>query len=106
MRCALEQCGEFLEMKPPAVGSILRALGLSTKRLGASGRRIILLNSVRRRIHRLADNYKVLGADIREEQCAQCDELYHKEPYEAHDEQDLSDRLSRMTSDQLEDSFG
>lgn len=51
----LERRGELLEMRLRAVGGILRLLGFSTERLGAYGRGLTLLNSVRRRIHELAD---------------------------------------------------
>jgi hypothetical protein len=50
----LENNGELLVLAPRAVGSVLRTLGFSTQRLGAAGRGITLLNSVKQRIHDLA----------------------------------------------------
>ena len=57
----LKARGEMLEMTPKLVGNKLRAMGLTTKRLDASGRGIVLLDPVRRRIHRLAWIYQVGG---------------------------------------------
>jgi hypothetical protein len=51
--------GETLELDPRAVGHILRAMGLQTKRLGDAGRGIFFLNEIRRKIHRLAWSYGV-----------------------------------------------
>ena len=50
----LENNGELLVLAPRAVGSVLRTLGFSTQRLGATGRGITLLNSVKQRLHDLA----------------------------------------------------
>jgi len=99
----LERRGELLEMKPRAVGSILRVLGLSTKRLGASGRGITLLNSVRRRIHELADKPKIVGETTAARGCAQCYELYQKKSDDETDgEEDLIQKFNRMTDEELE----
>jgi hypothetical protein len=71
----LERRGELLVMNPRAVGNILRALGFSTQRLTAIQRGIILLNSVRLRIHQLASKYNLLEAGSRSNDCAQCLQL-------------------------------
>ena len=51
--------GEMLELTPRQVGSKLRSMGITTKRLDGLGRGIQLLDPVRRRIHRLAWNYQI-----------------------------------------------
>jgi len=99
----LERRGELLEMKPRAVGSILGVLGLSTKRLGASGRGVTLLNSVRRRIHELAEKHKINGEATAAKGCAHCYEMYRKEADDRQDEvADLSQKWDRMTDKERE----
>jgi len=71
----LERRGELLVINPRAVGNILRALGFSTQRLTAIQRGIILLNSVRLRIHQLASKYNLLELGSRSNDCAQCAQL-------------------------------
>lgn len=56
----LENNGELLVLAPRAVGSVLRTLGFSTQRLGAVGRGITLLNSVKQRIYDLAIRHGIL----------------------------------------------
>jgi len=103
----LERRGELLEMKPRAVGSILRVLGLSTKRLGASGRGITLLNSVRRRVHELANKHKIIGEATASKQCKQCYEMYRKESDDHQDEiAELSEKWNRMTDKERENHLG
>ena len=89
----LERRGELLVMNPRAVGNILRALGFSTQRLTAIRRGIVLLNSVRQRIHRLASKHELLGAGSRSIDCAQCDELIIDDELIAEDHE-LSARIS------------
>jgi hypothetical protein len=102
----LERRGESLEMNPRAVGSLLRVLGLSTRRLGASGRCITLLNSVRRRIHELADKHKIIGETTASKMCAQCDEMYRKKVDDEMDgEKEIIQKLGSLTDEQLEHPF-
>jgi hypothetical protein len=75
----LEKRGELLELNPRAVGSLLRTLGFPTRRLGATGRGIILLNSIRDRIHKLAGEYNLLRTPLRSLDCAQCEQLIWRE---------------------------
>jgi hypothetical protein len=67
----LERRGEALELKPRTVGSTVRALGLSTTRLDASGRGILLLDAIRQRIHSLAWDSRVLPG-AKGQECANC----------------------------------
>lgn len=102
----LERRGESLEMNPRAVGSLLRVLGLPTRRLGASGRSITLLNSVRRRIHELAEEYKIIGETTASKMCAQCYEMYRKKVDDETDgEKEIIQKLSSLTDEQLEHPF-
>ena len=89
----LKRRGELLEMSPRGVGNILRALGFSTHRLSATRRGIILLNSVRQRIHRLASKHNLLGERYRSINCVQCDELLMDEVMIAEDHE-LAERIS------------
>src|SRR6266404_4059790 len=89
----LEGRGELLVMNPRAVGNILRALGFSTQRLTAIQRGIILLNSVRLRIHQLASKYNLLESGSRSNDCAQCQQLTIDEELSA-DDYGLSQRIS------------
>lgn len=68
----LEQCGELLEMKPRTVGHKLKALGLSTRRLDASGRGVLLLDKVRERIHKLAVAYRLPADRGGTQSCRYC----------------------------------
>jgi hypothetical protein len=56
----LENNGELLVLTPRAIGSVLRTLGFSTQRLGAAGRGITLLNSIKQRIYDLAIRHGIL----------------------------------------------
>ena len=66
--------GEALELNPRSVGGIVRILGLSTTRLDASGRGILLWEAVRQRIHRLALESRILP-DAKGQKCADCVQL-------------------------------
>ncbi len=50
---------EIIQLEPRAVGDVLRALGLFTRRLGSAGRGLMLFNDARRKIHDLARRYDV-----------------------------------------------
>jgi len=100
----LERRNEMFAMNPRAVGNILRALGFSTQRLTAIQRGIILLNSVRLRIHRLALKHKLLWAHSQSIDCAQCDEVATKEEAIC-EEKELTERLASMSLEDLEDPF-
>jgi hypothetical protein len=70
----LEQRGELLELRPRTIGYRLGALGLTTKRLDAAGRGLLLLAGTRRRIHRLARDYGVPVAPS-VQGCSYCERL-------------------------------
>jgi len=76
----LKRLGEPLEMKPRSVGDKLRLLCLTTRRLDAEGRGILLLNATRQRIHQLAWDYKVPGVGGDEGQCQYCREAGRVQP--------------------------
>jgi hypothetical protein len=57
----VNQC-EDLRLSPKKVGMVLRALGLSTTKLGRSGRGLILTDALRQRVHEIAAG---LGIDRR-----------------------------------------
>jgi hypothetical protein len=76
----LKRSGEALEMKPRSVGDKLRLLCLTTRRLDAGGRGILLLNATRQRIHQLAWDYKVPGVDGDVGQCQYCREAGRVQP--------------------------
>jgi hypothetical protein len=54
--------GESVQLDPREVGSHLRALGLSSERLGRAGRGIVFTKEARRAIHELARAYDVRSA--------------------------------------------
>jgi hypothetical protein len=56
--------GETYELKPRAVGETLRALGLSTEKLGNEGRGLRLTRSVRHQIHQLARDMGLKRSDL------------------------------------------
>jgi hypothetical protein len=68
----LEQRGEMLELKPRAVGYRLTAMGFLTARLGAGGRGLLLWDTVRKRIHKLAVEYGVLVVRGNMNGCRHC----------------------------------
>ena len=69
----LAKRGELLELSPRAMGSLLRQRGFWTRRLGAGGRGIMLVNAVREQIHHLAEDGGLLGRFLTVG-CPQCDE--------------------------------
>jgi hypothetical protein len=56
----LEDRGEIVQVRARMVGNRLRALGLSTTRLDAAGRGILLFAAIRKSIHNLAWDHKIL----------------------------------------------
>jgi hypothetical protein len=71
----LESRGELIVMTPRAVGSKLRVMGLTTGRMGSSGRGMLLTREIQMRIHRLAlDNNLQLQRGVKN-QCDDCGEL-------------------------------
>lgn len=68
----LERHGETFELQPRAVGSLLRALDLHSKRLDAEGRGIVLGKTARERIHKLARDWKMDSDFQSRRDCPQC----------------------------------
>jgi hypothetical protein len=97
----LARRGELLELQPRAVGSLLRTLGFSTQRLGAAGRGITLLNSIRDRIHDLAVGHKLFPRGSRSASCAQCEELILRQDF-PHDEEESIRTLESMSNEELD----
>jgi hypothetical protein len=75
----LRERGEMLELTPRQVGSKLRSMGITTKRLDGLGRGIQLLDPIRQRIHRLAWNYQIgfgiLELDDPRTNCPHCTQI-------------------------------
>jgi len=71
-----KRIGEEPDLKPRAVGSILKSLGLTTDKLDSFGRGLRLTVMVKRRIHQLLRSYNLTPADsacIR--RCVLCEEM-------------------------------
>jgi energy-coupling factor transporter ATP-binding protein EcfA2 len=71
-----KRIGEEADLKPRAVGSILKSLGLTTDKLDSFGRGLRLTVMVKRRIHRLLQSYNLTPEDsacIRK--CVLCHEM-------------------------------
>jgi len=68
----LEERGELKVLSPKRVGSILKSMGIYTRRLGASGRGLLLLERVRTRIYSLADDCAAFLVENLEGRCAEC----------------------------------
>jgi hypothetical protein len=71
----LRQNGEMLEMTPRIVGSKLRSLGLTTSRLNSEGRGFLLTKENRKRIHKLAFDYRIELPHMTKEPCQECLEI-------------------------------
>jgi hypothetical protein len=69
--------GETIQLQPRAVGQQLKALGLRTRRLGKSGRGLLLDHKLRRDVHRLARDYEVPSVLDAEDRCPHCVERIH-----------------------------
>ena len=66
--------GEELELTPKAVAGRLRNFGIVSERLDAAGRGIVMLNSVRERVHELARDLAVPTVRAGISGCRQCQE--------------------------------
>lgn len=91
----LERMGEILSLQPRAVGSILRSLRIPTEGLGAQGRGITLLKSVRTRIHFLAMDRGVNLELTNPGDCQIC--------FEADPANGMYEDLSKMTPEELDE---
>jgi hypothetical protein len=68
--------GEEADLKPRAVGSILKSLGLATDKVDSFGRGLHLTVAVKRRIHQLLQIYNLKATDpARIAECVLCDEM-------------------------------
>ena len=67
--------GEEADLKPRAVGSILKSLGLNTEKMSSFGRGLRLTTTVKRRIHQLLQSYNLTPNDSRTSGCALCEEM-------------------------------
>jgi len=74
----LEGRGEQIKLEPRAVGDILRAIGLFTRRLGRAGRGVLLVNEIRRKIHELAWRFGVRSIDDGVDRCEFCSEARNR----------------------------
>ena len=72
---SLKQVGEEADLKPRAVGAILKSLGFATEKLDSFGRGIQLTHQVKRRIHQLQRSYDLKAADAASRDCALCEEV-------------------------------
>jgi hypothetical protein len=70
-----KRIGEEPDLKPRAVGSILKSLGLTTDKLDSFGRGLRLTTTVKRRIHQLLQSYNLTPNDSRTSGCALCEEM-------------------------------
>ncbi len=58
----LQESGEPMQMTFRAVGSKIRSLGLTTRRLDSAGRGFLLTNETRKRINSVADEHGIFGS--------------------------------------------
>lgn len=72
----LKARGELLVMSDKSVGVKLEELGLRTRRLDAAGRGLHLLKSVRQRVHRWAQRYRIFETKRNQGICPHCKENY------------------------------
>ena len=72
-----------IDLKPRAVGELLRDLGLETQRLDRNGRGILLCSQIAGRVHQLAMQFRVPTITTGAQQCALCEEVRqeHAEPW-------------------------
>jgi hypothetical protein len=75
----LEHRGEMSQMTSRMVGSKLHVLGFTTTRLDSAGRGLQLKTEMRKRIHRVAWDYRVAFPGLDETQCDQCREILVQE---------------------------
>jgi hypothetical protein len=70
-----KKIGEEADLKPRAVGSILKSLGLSTDKIDSFGRGLRLSVQVKQRIHELLQSYDLVATDAaRVAGCPLCEE--------------------------------
>src|SRR5271155_2879306 len=68
----LEERGEIQVLSAKRVGTVLKSMGIYTRRLDASGRGILLLKRVRARIYSLASDCAAFFVENLEGRCAEC----------------------------------
>ena len=67
--------GDEADLRPRAVGAILKSLGLTTDKLSSFGRGLRLTVTVKRRIHQLLQSYNLASDDPRTSGCVLCKEM-------------------------------
>ena len=67
--------GEEADLKPRAVGSILKSLGLVTDKVDSFGRGLRLTGVVKRRIHQFLQSYNFAATDPSISGCVLCEEM-------------------------------
>src|SRR5438445_13686157 len=71
-----KRIGEEADLKPRAVGSILKSLGLTTDKLDSFGRGLRLTVMAKRRIHQLLQSYNLAPTDSASvARCVLCREM-------------------------------
>ena len=75
VNACLKNVGEEGDLKPRAVGAILKSLGLATQKVNSLGRGIILTHAVKRRIHQLLRSYNLAPSDSSTIGCVLCEEM-------------------------------
>jgi hypothetical protein len=89
----LEKRGESFVMTARAVGSKLREMDLSTRRMGAAGRGMLLTREIQMRIHRLALDNRLNLKQGGECQCGDCEELKLEQAVQFECDQKLANGL-------------
>jgi hypothetical protein len=79
----LEQRGELFELRPRAVGHLLKALSFQSKRLDAAGRGVLFNRPVREQIHKLAAAYKISLETKDGVNCEYCEPVKEGAPHPA-----------------------
>jgi hypothetical protein len=72
---SLKKSGEEGNLKPRAVGAILKSLGLRTEKVSSVGRGIRLSHPVEQRIHRLMQSYNFTCSRSNTDYCGICEEM-------------------------------
>jgi hypothetical protein len=72
---SLRESGEEGNLKPRAVGAILKSLGLRTEKVSSVGRGIRLSHPVKQRIHRLMLSYNFTPSRSNTDYCVICEEM-------------------------------
>ena len=67
--------GEEADLKPRAVGAILKSLGFTTDKVDSFGRGLRLTVEVKRKIHQLLQSYNLTWSDSRTGECPLCKEM-------------------------------